>query len=64
MHQGHVGFLEADNKGHNFTSINVKGQAVGIDGTVQQLLKEGVDGLEQTKDLPSSSVVNLWTVLG
>jgi len=52
MHQGHVGFLEVDSKGHNLASINVKGQTVGVDGTVQQFLKEGVDGLGHTKDLP------------
>jgi len=50
MHQSHASFLEAGNKGHNLASINVKGQAVGVDGTVQQLLK-GVDGLGHTKDL-------------
>ena len=44
VHQGHVGLSEVDNKGQGLASINVKGQvAIGADGTVQQLPKEGVD---------------------
>jgi len=42
MHQGNGGLSEVDNKGQGLASVNVKGQVVGVNVTVQQFLKERV----------------------
>ena len=43
IHQGHGNVAKVDDKGQGLASSNVKGQVEGVDGTVQQLHKEGVD---------------------